>query len=49
MDGIPFINILAIVHVCFVAAFIGALMAENWMEINVLFWLGYLRILEAIY
>jgi hypothetical protein len=37
MGGIPFVNIMAVVHLCFVAAFFGAVMAENWMELGLLF------------
>ena len=35
MGGIPFLNIMAILHLCFIAAFVGAVMTENVMELNV--------------
>ena len=37
MESIPLVNIMAIVHLCFVAAFVGTVMTENLMELNVFF------------
>ena len=35
MEGIPLINIVAAVHLFFIAAFLGTVMTENLMELNV--------------
>lgn len=34
MEGIPFVNIMAIIHLCFIGALMGAVMTENMMELN---------------
>ena len=34
MEGIPFINIMAIIHLCFIAALVGTVLTENMMELN---------------
>jgi len=34
MEGIPFINIMAIIHLCFIAALVGTVLTENTMELN---------------
>lgn len=34
MEGIPFINVMAVIHLCFIAAFVGAIMTENTMELS---------------
>ena len=36
MGGIPLINIVAIIHLCFIAALVGAVLTENMMELNML-------------
>jgi hypothetical protein len=35
MGGIPLINIIAIIHLFFIAALLGTVMTENLMELNV--------------
>lgn len=35
MGGIPLVNVVAIVHLFFIAAFMGTVMTENLMELNV--------------
>ena len=35
MEGIPLVNIVAAIHLFFIAAFLGTVMTENLMELSV--------------